>query len=408
MDPATGGSTNTYGYILKKSSSDPVYSPNASGTDFGISVLNTNNYEWYYSNLTIKSITDDYIVSRFRLDADSTYLADGEEFNVLWKGWGQWDDGEADERGASLYIRNVTTGLWELVGSNTASNSSTNAEKTISKAFSDISEYRDDNEYVNMIALNPTADNTAEINTAYVCLDNILPSGIHTGGMVDIYVNDPDNILTETVEITVPSGGSFPLSVANGFKLPIHSITSINSSITGSQYVENEDFTVVVSEPKNAWSTATSLSLSFTNAPLVALVTYRYYSRGSTLQSFIESEDYRNPGVSPLIKINAPVIITFEQLDYRGTTGVDTIKELLVDWVNDLVDPMELSDIINLLYDNGVTYINLNTLDITYKSYSYNGDVLVNDGSLTDTYTLSGLQSFYTDKLEMYGINKLG
>jgi len=408
-DPNDGTPNNKYGYVAKRGATDPLYSPNADGTHFGISVMNTQNYEWRYSSLNIASITDDFPASMFKLDADPTYLVDGSDFGVYWKGWGQWDDAEADERGASVFIRNILTDEWELVGSNTAIQSSPAVDKAITGSYEDIATYRDGNNFVTLLAVATKAESSAEINTNYVNIDNTTPSGIHTGGMVDIYVNDPDGIESESVSKTV--GGTMQLSTANGFQLPVHSISSITSTITGNELVEGEDYSLIVSEPKNAWSTSTSLTLSITNSPANLTINYRYYSRGAEIQAFIESEDYRNPNVSPLVKIKPPAIITVKAMEYRGDVNEDSLKTVISDWINDLsttTSTFEVSDFINMLYNANVEYVNLTTLDIVRRTYDYEGTLLQNDESISDSYTLSGLQAFYTDRLELYGLTKLG
>jgi len=404
----TGVPLRQYGYVAKRGSTDPLYSPNATGTHFGISVLDTKHAEWRYSDLLIKSITADFPVSMFKIDADPAYILDGDDFRVFWKGWGQWDDGEVGERGASLFIRNITTDLWELIGSNTAVITSIDSAKTIEGSFTDIVDYRDTNNFVTLLAMATDANATAEINTEYASIDNVTPSGIHGGGMVDIYVNDPEHITTTSNEILVPSSGTFLLSSANGFLLPTHTIISITSTLTGNELVEGTDYTISVIEPKNAWSTATSLKLSVTNAPANLTVLYRYYSQGAAIQTFIESEDYRNPAVNPLIKIKPPAILTVKTMDYRGDVDEDNLKLKISDWVNALETTFELSDFINFVYDEGVDYINLNTLDIVRRTYDYEGTVLQDDQTTPDTYTLSGLQAFYTDRINLYGVLKLG
>ena len=407
-DPNTGVPTNQYGWVLKRSSSDPAYSPNASGTNFGVSVLDTGNDEWRYSNLKIKSITEDFVVSMYKVDADPNYLVDGDPFHVYWRGWGQWDDGEADERGASIFIYNVTEEEWELIGRTTATLSSPEVDKVVSGSFDDISYYRDGNNYVTILASTSKASDTANINTVYVSVDNVTPSGIHTGGMLDIYVNSPTKIEVLDNSIVVPVGGAVLISEDNGFQLPFHSILAITSDVTGDELVLGDDYTLVVATSRNAWSTQPSLTLNFTTAPATVTVRYRYFSQGSDIQDFLSNSDNRNPGVDPLLKINAPTIITIPTLDYRGDIGADNLKVVIKDWVNAIDDALEVSDLINELYDNSVDYINLDTLSITRDTYDYLGNLLKQDEPITNSYTLSGLQAFYTDSYALYGVNKLG
>ena len=123
---------------------------------------------------------------------------------------------------------------------------------------------------------------------------------------------------------------------------------------------------------------------------------------------FLSNSDNRNPGVDPLLKINAPTIITIPTLDYRGDIGADNLKVVIKDWVNAIDDALEVSDLINELYDNSVDYINLDTLSITRDTYDYLGNLLKQDEPITNSYTLSGLQAFYTDSYALYGVNKLG
>jgi len=408
-DSVTGSPDNQYGYVLKKSSSDPLYSPNASGENFGISVLGTKNSRWYYNDLVVASLGNDYPSSLMKLDADPSKFTAGDPFHVYWRGWGTYDNGVTSGTGAKLFIWNNTDGNWELVGSNTASSSSPSSQQEITASYDELTEYIDGDNYVTLVAVPTEATSSSTINTHYVEIDNVQTDGIHIGGMSDIYVNAPSRILQATIDVP-NSSGTVNVSSANGFSLPVMDIISVSSAATGAELTRGTDYTVSVSDSKYAFSSQASLQINFSDAwtPMTARVLYRYYDQGTEVQSFLTDRAHRNPGLNTLLKIRPPLIITANSLEYRGTASEEAVKTAIKNWVNAKEDTIEVSDLINHLYNNGVDYVNLTSLDLQYTAYDYTGTLLLEDNAFTDTVSLSGLQAFFTDTTELYGVTKVG
>ena len=66
------------------------------------------------------------------------------------------------------------------------------------------------------------------------------------------------------------------------------------------------------------------------------------------------------------------------------------------------------SDIVNLLYNNGATYVNLNTISISLREYSVIGNY-TNTTLTAQTYTIASnnVSRFYTDISNLAGVTKI-
>lgn len=399
--------TNDYGWVARKSSTDPVYTPNATGTDFGFGVISTSNRAWHYSDIIISTTEEDYPGTLFKLDAPEVDFETESTFRVVWKGFGNWTGREEADDGARVYVYNVTDGAWELVGTNSANLDSIESYKIIQGNFTPVEDYRDGDNYINVLSISDRADVSATINSEYAAIDNIAPSGVHTGGVVDIYVNDPDNVTIGTATV-LNSTGSISLNSTNGFTLPIHEVLSV--AVDGVDIERNVDYEVVVSSSALAFSTDPSLSITFQDVwtPSTVVVSYSYPSTASNITAYLESSSFKNPGSDAILKIKPPVVISIPTMKYRGTIAAPALQAEIVDWVNDLTTSFSISDFITFLYSKKVTYINLTSLDIVYRSYDYLGEQEELDVSITDTLALGTLQAFYTSLTELYGVEKIG
>jgi hypothetical protein len=392
-----------------------AYSPRAiqneavtteSHTHFGISVLGTNKALWYYDSITIKALDRGHPAVLYQLHANSSEFPSGAPFTLNWYGYGKTTD---DTYGANLYIYNYAnegTAPWTLIGSNTRTESDEIDNTIVSGIFTMSTDYRDpaDNK-INVLAVTQSSLFSPAISTYYINMHTGMPSGIHVGGMADIYVNSPSDILLDSVSVSLDVNNIIGLTADNGFKLPIQEIVSITDNI-GTELLRVQDWTLMNENPSTTWSEQEQFTCTFVESPVIATVKYRYYSDYETVQNLISSDQYRYVGNDNLIKLMPPAIISVNQLEYRDGPTIEQAQELIKNYINSLTTTLEISDIINLLSIAGVTYINLDTINISIREYD---DLkrLVKNETITNSYTLPEFRAFYTDSLEMTGLVKL-
>jgi hypothetical protein len=241
--------------------------------------------------------------------------------------------------------------------------------------------------------------------THYVDLENTLPSGVHVGGAVDIYVNAPSQMAlkTGTVVLSNPDK-SFALIPENGFTLPIQEIIAVTSNDL--EIARGSDWTLTNENLGTSWSNKEQITMNVSETNATVSVTYRYYKEIDALQTHMENDKNRYVGNSNLVKIMPPAVISINTLEYRDGPTIAQAQKLLKDYINGLTDTIEISDIIVLLTDNGATFVDLDSLNINVREYD-EFKVLIKDEEITSTYTLPSTKAFYTDELEMTGLIKL-
>jgi hypothetical protein len=235
----------------------------------------------------------------------------------------------------------------------------------------------------------------------------MMPSGIHTGGAADIYVNDPKSIIIAQQTVNNVTG-NLSLTTANGFSGPIHSIIDIQTALVGQSLAENTSWVLVTPNTAIAYSPQEVPYLSF--APSLSntkvVVTYRYYAYGTQIQNQITSDQYRYSGTSNLMKITPPIIVTVNSLQYRGSASAAQVQSAIVNYVNAQTTSITLTDLLNSVYAVGVSFIDMTALDVEVTQYDYQR-VRYAQVPLLTSYTKPYLSAFYTDSYELTGVTKL-
>lgn len=379
----------------------------ANGTLFGIGVMGTMNCQWWYGDIVITSSSGIHTAVVYRLKARDTDFPVGSTASVNFYGYGV--DGQAPNQlwGATLFINTYTNGVgdWVQLGTNAATNTTNHAVTLISEDIVVGPTYVSPDGFIDILATTSYATtDVTNLTTYYASLEAPVGSGIHSGGCADIYVNDSSNIVVAQ-QIVNNVTGTVALNTANGFLGPIHSIIDVQIAMVGDSFVPNQDWTLVSGDVSRAFSLYENPYIMFSPAlsNYQVQITYRYYVTGSSMQTLISSDAYRYSGTSNLIKIMPPVLVSFDTLTFRGSISDTAIRTLLQNYVNGLTTTISLSEIINLLYSNGVTYIDIPNLYIGITSTDYMRNTQ-DEIQLVSTYTLSTLTAFYTDSNEMDGI----
>jgi hypothetical protein len=384
---------------------DVATSPRSDGTHFGMGVLGTQGYQWWYDDLIISTTVGIHTAVLLRLKADPSLFPDDSIATINVYGYGKDESTYA----LSAYIKKYvdSTWTWVLSGSNTSTNVSDRNNSLITFNLTLSSVYRDSDNYIDVLLTTPTATNSiSSIGLYYAALTNTIASGIHVGGKADIYVNDPTNIVYAERIITNTTGRIW-LNSDNGFSLPVHSIVSVSNPDTQEELTENSGWVLVTVDSGNTFSTRESAYITASVDHARIKIGYRYHTYGDAIQTKLDSDEFRYSGADNLVKILPPVLISFETLQYKGGISDTELKEKLKDFINTKTESLSLSDVLNFLYDLDITYINTDTLSVTYRESDYLR-VWEDPIELTSTaFELGTLQAFYTDEKAMLGITRL-
>jgi hypothetical protein len=345
----------------------------------------------------------------FQLKARPADFPDTTSVSVKYYGYASDGNTGNENWGLTAFVYKKVNGIWTWVemGTNTATELTDKNLTLIQHDFLIGDTYRDTSENVSILATSTYADTAAtDVTSYYVSLEDTLPSGVHTGGCADIYINDPSRILTAE-NILNNITGDIELSTANGFLGPLHSIVRVERSLMGDDLKINTDWSLVSGSPSKAFSIYEYPYLTFSPALIdfKVRIVYRYYHDGPDVQALLDSDEYRFGGVDNLAKILPPTIVTINTLDYKGTPTVEEIVGALKAYIN-AATTLTLADLINLLYTYGVTWIDIPNIDISIVAHDYKR-VISDPITLTDSYTISGLTVFFVDDASLVAIRRL-
>lgn len=408
--PDTPGDENK---TISRGQTYPPYVTQSAGDHFGIGVMETQDYEWWYKELEINSIMQTYPMHLFKMHADDTNFEDGGPFSVNYNGVGFGETSSNDA--TKLYIRNTNTDSWEDVGSHEKHSDDSPDNMSISKAYNSIDNYRDGQDKINVLATPYNYEDDDHIlRSYYISIANVLASGYHAGNVVDAYIEDQDSITVGTVNV-IPLDNEIKLKTVEGVNKPVIDIDNVKRAVTDTELVRNEDYTVSHFIESLTFSEDDDIRIivndEFLGIELV--VTYRYYEDGSSVQSLIDSEEYRTPGLDNLVKSFAYYIVDVESFDYEGNPAESEIQEALIDYINNIEDgKLDKSDLISAAYDAGATYVD-SDISLGLKKQDYQGNIEIlseADGDVISSrieLNNSELEAFYADATSVYGVTKL-
>lgn len=387
----------------------PLGHPSATGTNIGFGVLGTHNYRWWYGGINVTTTTGVHTAALFQLKAHPADFPDNSSVTIDYYGYG--NDGGSNN-GLSAFIRQKIGGNWTWVAAGTnTSNSGTDRNLThIAKTFTVTSNFRDTNDAVYLLVTSTYASTAVtEVSTYYVALSGSLLVGVHTGGCADIYITDPTKVLLASNTVTNVAG-TVAMSKANGFYIPLHSVIQVQTTIGGQKLLPNVDY-VVSSGAGMAYAYSTLENAQLVFNPIWngfnMTVTYRYYQSGETIQALLDSPENRYTGTSNLAKSIPPAIVSINVLDYRGTASLTTMQNAIAAYVMGVTDTITFSDIINTMYGNGASWIDVANADIEVTQYDYQR--IVNDPvQLIASYTLpTTLSAFFADATSLNALRRL-
>ena len=393
---------------IQLGSTSPTYVPVAAGRHFGLSVPETQGNSWWYRDLEVASILGTYPMHAFRFHMDLNNWNTSDPFTIKYRGFGVGET--STDTGLKLYIKGLDdVDDWDEIGSHTAGVADEKADQELEITLTGITvnDYLEDG-FITLL-VRPDNDETVHtIRSYYASIETATPSGIHLGNMSDIYYNDPANITEATVEYTATEA-TFRLENVPGISLPIQEVVEIINSTTGETLVRNTDYHVVVNDTDAAFSTRsnTSITLDGFVIAVALIISYRYSSIGTSIQTLVESDEFRYPNADNLAKIMPPTIITVDQFEYVGGVASEDMQGLFRNYINSGINDsmFEISDLIAIATANGATSVRLTGMDVSYAQYDRLGDRTT--ASINDSLTISGLTAFYSDLTQLTGVVRI-
>lgn len=387
---------------------------------FGIAVAETRNCEWYVDNLQVNSFIETFPMHLFRIQYDPIYFDPTQEAQVNYYGVGYDPElftlnGDSGHSKVKVAVYNINDDAWEVAGTHTATINDTRDEQQISINLNPLSDYLDATGYVNIAATaaNSGANFEGDVNhtlrTYYVEMNNVLANAVHRGNAVDVYVHDPVNIKRGSVSVLMP-GSTITLKTIQGINPYVVEIIEVREGISKvvfdpSSYSVNNLFdSKSFSEEANQ---VISFDIENMENTLVEVI-YYYWTNGPLVDSLINDPDERYPAADIMIKAMPPTIITVNRLEYAGGLAETEMKIKMAEYFNTLLDTkFDLSDLINVMYENGANYVNLD-MDISVREYDTEYDRT--ETTLTgSTYTIKedNVSRFYTNIDELYGVTQV-
>ena len=392
----------------------------SSRNHFGVAVAETRNSEWYLDNLLVNTFVETFPMQLFRMKPDAVFFTPSETAQVNYHGIG-YDpgqfilDNEVGHSKVKMSVFNVNDDDWETAGTSLATINSTRAQQKISIDLDPLSHYLDSTGYVNIAA---TAANSGPdfpddvehtIRTYYIEMNNVLANAVHRGNTVDVYVHDPDNIKRGSVNLLMP-GSTVTLTTIQNINPFIIEIIEIKEGISKVVF-DSSSYSINNLVDSKSYSADANQVISFDIDNMentLVDITYYYWTNGPLVDALINDPDSRYPAADIMVKAMPPTIITATSLEYSGGITEAEMKIKIAEYFNSLTaTSFDISDIVNVMYDNGATYVNTD-MSLTIREYDTTASVTTTIFT-ANTYTIAtnNISRFYTNVDELYGITQI-
>tara|TARA_Y100001938_G_C8101688_1_gene442368 strand:+ start:8471 stop:11545 length:3075 start_codon:yes stop_codon:yes gene_type:complete len=408
--------------VINRGQTYPTYIPQAAGTHFGVGVGNTRNSVWHVDNIECTSFDETFPMHlfRFKLPVDKFPPTGGMRVKYYGVGWDPVRyaaDGNSGHSKNKVALYNTTTGLWETLGTSTGTIDNPRYLQEVKASKQGLANYIDSEGFTNVAATaansGPDFPNDIEhsLRSYYCSIDNIVTQGVHRGNAVDIYVHDPVSIVEGNCTFTASSPTVYTRNIP-GIASYIQRITSIRDSITDEE-IDASLYTITLVKKGDSFSKYANFSIQFdipdiTGAELK--IYYKYWAYGDALHSYMMSSSKRFPAADMLVKVMPPAVVTIDKLQYSGGITSDEMRLKLVEYLVNLTDTsFEKSDFVNVLYDNGATYVDLD-MDISIERYSTTYEPFTTVMSdTTQRYTIpdTTVARFFCDVTDLAGVERI-
>lgn len=234
-------------------------------------------------------------------------------------------------------------------------------------------------------------------------------TGIHIGGKVDIYSrvvtlvdtvvridNLQANVILRPEDDFDTAGGPVPPNtqfVSTMIRplidiISLQKVDPVTENPIGPALIEGIDFTFGVDNRTVRFSTKERNRLTILNGLALGstfLLTFKHSTDIVDIQNFVDLEDNRVVTADLLAKFTTPAVVDFSlsvKLESGSTNTAADLEALIITFINALTvgARLEASDIVKLMYDNGVEFVELPfTMTVTVSKSDGTEDVLVSD-----------------------------
>ena len=322
----------------------PVQAQNSlADNHFGLSVAGCSGSQWYYDDILVESIADQYAQHLYKLSTSGFNT----RFKVRVRTWGTGDNAGIATDGATVQVWKDSTSSWQLVGSNALS-----VLANVESTGLDTAAFADSNGYVWVRTRTTYPQGSVNPATLYVDYAAILDdgtAGFHVGGKVDVLIRSSDRMIRDTVDLLTVSRMELT-NAENGFDLPIGGIESVvvldvGGEPTGAELVEGTDWSLFVGSPGTRYSMRETNALMFDSGSigLDVRVTYLRMPHIDDAQILLDTQEERAPDADWLARGFRPV---FVDLDVEAEGYADSSTEManiLVNHINQLGDTIDVS-----------------------------------------------------------------
>lgn len=421
----------SYVSILSKGATYPNYVPQAGSTlstgnssvdvlnstrgNVGIGVGQTKGYEWKIDSFFMRSIVQTFPMHLFKFNIDNSKWGDTSlSFNIDY--WGVGYDpnryalaGNTSNSATKAVVWNPNTLEWEEIGKHTATIANSANLKKISKTFSNLNTYIDENGYLYVAAsannIGPSFSDNVDHNleTYYIQLSNPRAGKKHLGNAVDAYCFAPSTIIEKEVTVFVDN------NEAIAFIPYACDLLEVREALTQSE-IDPADYQVFNTHIGDTYGVNMQIKLAFVegyNGASLSII-YRAWSQAAPIQDYLDDPEHRYPAVSIAAKSMPLCIVSINSLEFKGFLQEEDARKILVDYINSIADGvLDKSDLIQALYSQGATYVDLN-MSINLKQYdpqfSY---VSINFTDSRYEIPANSFGNFYTDLNEISGVIKV-
>lgn len=383
------------------------YKPLASsqGSHFGVSVGGTKNKEWFYSNLGITTLDDNYPIHMFKMYLDSNYFKNGDLITLNYYGVGEGINasGTVENNSLRLFLYNHNETAWESIAGHD-NDASGDIQAYVVSGIAPTFIYNTDyvnSDYIYVLA---TADTTAsvshKIKTYYI--EAVNGDGVHTGNFTDIYVDSPDRILETSYTGTVSNGVISFQGVG-----PIQEIRTV--AVESGPVLEDDEWSVQYVTQGEAFASGATIKIIptvYNESSTSLVITYRYLSDGDSMQSFVESDNFRAPSQNNLIKVMPAYTVEITNFNYNGNVTTSELKTKIKEYINSLTSKtLTISSLISIALNNGVDSVDTSDISINIRYTDLNGRQFVQ--AMVNSYTINGMGYFFTTLSDLSGISQL-
>lgn len=393
---------------------------------FGIGVAQTRNCEWYADDLVIRSFIQNFPMHLFRFKINTSEWSTTDTLTINYYGLGYDPYLYAEDGSGHSSVKCVVykpddddddSHGWVTVGThtNTLADIQTNvAAGKITKSFSPLSDYLDEEMYVNIAvsATNsgPDFENDAvhALRSYYIQINNTAPSGLHRGNAIDVYVHDPTNLKTANTVVTM-SGNRINTNTTS-FRGYIADIVEVREYLSKVPF-DTSAYSLVNNNDGTAFTANSNYDIVFDADDMTGTmveVEYLYWTQGDLVNNLLTSSDYRYPAADIAAKTMPLHIVNVEKLEYSGGLKPDLMKQKIIKYFAELTErSFDKSDLVDLCYDNGANYVDL---DIVVRVRYYDTTFTKTTALMEDQTYLIGYDTvgaFYTNEDELIGVEQV-